>query len=102
MELKDSYFLKVKSKKRIGIKNAGYIEFLADKEENIFLKSVLIRKAKRMKECLNYWEWDIYRKNKVMDLVKVSRCKDRFCPNCRSWSNAIGIFKFSSKFKELL
>lgn len=44
----------------------------------------LINRGLRLKECLNYWEWDKYRKNKLLDLQRVERCKDNnFCPNCR-------------------
>ena len=57
MELKDEYFISVSTKKRIAIRNALYMEYLA--KENKILKDRLENRAIRIKECLNYWELKI-------------------------------------------
>lgn len=56
-------------------------------------------KSERINNCMNYWSWDCYHKNKILDLIKVNRCKNnRFCPNCR----LLDICKFIHKFKDVL
>lgn len=60
-------------------------------------------RAERINECLNLWQWDLYRKNKLMDLQKVNRCKNnRFCPNCRRWDLAGAIHNLRKPLSELL
>lgn len=59
-------------------------------------------KYEALNECLNLWFWDKYEKNKVLDLQTVNRCKDRFCPNCRSVSISQALVNFSPKFKHML
>lgn len=61
------------------------------------------KRSDRILNCMDYWLWDIYHNNKVMDLKKVNRCMDsRFCPNCRKFSLASCIHNFSPAFKQLL
>ena len=93
MELKEDYFIRLKTKKQIALRNAGYIKMLSDDDDNKFKKDLLLRRSERIRECLNYWEWARYDKSKIMDLLKVSRCKDIYCPNCR----AFGLGKFLAK-----
>jgi len=93
MELKDDYFIRIKTKKQIAIRNSNYIKMMADIEDNKFIKGVLVRRSERIRNCLNYWEWARYDKSKVLDLLKVSRCKDIYCPNCR----AFGLGKYLAK-----
>lgn len=63
----------------------------------------LERISKRMKSCLNIWNWDVYHKNKLMDLIKLNRCmNNRFCPNCRKWDLAGAIHNFKRPFNDLL
>lgn len=46
--------------------------------------NALLNRGFRLNDCLNFWEWDKYKKNKLLDLQRVNRCKDKnFCPNCR-------------------
>lgn len=58
-------------------------------------------KYEQLSTCLDFWIWDKYEQNKVLDLKKVNRCKDRFCPNCRSVSISQALVNFSPKFKEM-
>lgn len=69
-----------------------YKMYLEESEKNF------ISRSKEINDCMNYWEWDLYEKNKILDLKKVNRCKSRFCPNCK----LLDISKFIHKFKEIL
>lgn len=60
-----------------------------------------VQRVEHMEKCLSFWEWDIYRENKVMDLQKVTRCKDRWCANCRKVARAKSIIEFAPKFAEM-
>lgn len=44
----------------------------------------LTKEAARMSNCLEYWDWNKYEPEKIMDLVRVSRCKSKWCANCQS------------------
>ena len=103
MELKRDYFLKLKQKKSIAERNSYYFNRLA-KEDNFnkFEKRYFENRAIRIRNCLNFWLWDVYKKNKVMDLKKVSRCKDIFCPNCRMFAVSKALINFSPFFKRML
>lgn len=72
--------------------------------ENLWAYSeTLLRKAERMRNCLNIWQWDVYHKNKVMDLQKVNRCmNNRFCPNCRKFDLACAIHNLRGPLNKLL
>lgn len=61
------------------------------------------RRADSVGSCLDYWLWDKYESNKLLDLQKVNRCKNnRFCPNCRKLDLAATIHNFRMPFSELL
>lgn len=85
-------------KLRVTKKNAGY--FLEMYKEQHF--ESLKNKSDRMVQCLDLMVWDKYEKNRVLDLYKVNRCKDRFCPNCRSVANAQAIVNFQNPFKLMM
>lgn len=73
------------------------------KYELVAYSKKLERKSLRMKNCLNLWNWDVYHKNKLMDLMKLNRCmNNRFCPNCRKWDLASAIHNFKKPFNKLL
>jgi plasmid rolling circle replication initiator protein Rep len=104
MLLDKDHFLKLDKKKSIAFRNAGYLKTLAYEFKGInenFTYSLLMR-SERIENCLNYWEWDLYKENKVLNLNKVSRCKDYFCPNCRSVNSSKAIIKFSPLFQQML
>jgi plasmid rolling circle replication initiator protein Rep len=104
MELNEEYFNKLRERKNTAIKNIVYMHKLWQEYESINkrLSYTIRRRAERMENCLSYWKWDIYEKNKVMNLVKVNRCKDMFCPNCRRVSVSKAIINFSFHFNRLL
>ena len=43
----------------------------------------LTKEAARMSNCLEYWDWNKYEPEKIMDLIRVSRCKSKWCANCQ-------------------
>lgn len=64
---------------------------------------VVFRRGQRIRNCLDYWDWNIYRNNKVMDLQKVNRCmNNRFCPNCKKFDLAKFIHNYGKTFQSLL
>lgn len=99
-ELKNDYFLNLSNKRKITYRNALLMEELAKKD--VMNRNSLIKRAQRLKDCLNYWEWAKYNKNKVMDLRKVSRCKDIYCPNCRKFQLGKIIVRIAPAIENLL
>jgi len=104
MEITEKYLKRLKKKKNSAISNARlmYALWIKYKDTQKQLAETMRRRAERMENCLNYWKWDKYSKNKVMNLKIVSRCKDLFCPNCRT----VGIYKaiknFAPHFNKML
>jgi plasmid rolling circle replication initiator protein Rep len=60
------------------------------------------RLSDSIRDCLNYMLWDKYDKSLVMDLKKVNRCKNRFCPNCRKLDLCRALHNLEPKFKKLI
>jgi len=58
----------------------------------------LYKRSERFANCLDLWKFDVYEQNKIMDLIKVNRCEDRFCPNCRKKRLSILQSKFYPEF----
>ncbi len=63
------------------------------KEQQTIIKRAMIiagfkKEAARMSQCLEYWDWDTYKPEKIMDLIRVSRCKSKWCANCQALSGA--------------
>lgn len=81
-------------KKEYNIKYANYF-FRMSKE---FINKNFINRSDDLKNCLNYWSWDMYQQNKLLDLKSVNRCKSRFCPNCKQ----LDISRFIHKFREII
>lgn len=55
-------------------------------------------KSNRILDCMNLWQWDMYQKNKILDLQRVNRCSNnRFCPNCK----LLDISKFIHEFRNV-
>ena len=58
------------------------------KEQQTLIKRAMItagfkKEAARISQCLEYWDWDTYKPEKIMDLIRVSRCKSKWCANCQ-------------------
>lgn len=73
------------------------------KDELVAYSERLKGRADRISCCLNLWQWDMYRKNKLMDLQRVNRClNNRFCPNCRKWDLVGAIHNLRKPLNKLL
>ena len=73
------------------------------KDELVAYSERLKGRADRISCCLNLWQWDMYRKNKLMDLQRVNRClNNRFCPNCRKWDLVGAIHNLRKQINKLL
>lgn len=69
----------------------------------IALSERMKKKSDRINDCLDFWEWDKYEKNRILDLQRVNRCKNnRFCPNCKKLDVTKAIIKFSPIFDNLI
>ena len=101
-EIKNDKFLKMNGKKEIAKSNANYLMEMSCKKEYLFKKYTLQNRANNILKCLDYWQWDKYEKSKVLDLKMVYRCKDLFCPNCRTVKNIKAIYRFTPYFKLML
>lgn len=65
--------------------------------------STYFLQAERVGSCLDFWLWDKYEINKILDLKKVNRCMNtRFCPNCKTQDIIRFIHKFRSIFNEYI
>nr|WP_207717239.1 protein rep [Clostridium acetobutylicum] len=72
-------------------------------EKHLAYAETLKKKGERIKSCMNIWLWDIYRKNKLLDLQKVNRCmNNRFCPNCRKFNLSCAIHNLKKPLNDLL
>lgn len=98
MELTTERLQKMSDKLLITKRNSGYFQALYYDTKDIRY----LNRSERMNSCLDFWLWDMYEKNKILDLQRVNRCKDRFCPNCRSISLAGNIVKFGPHFRQML
>ena len=54
--------------------------------------------ASRLYWCSTTWVLDIYEEQKVRDLIRTSRCRDRFCANCQ---NALAVQR-AKKYEPVL
>lgn len=104
MELKDDYFKRLKTGKDIALRYSDYLidlgnhyRLLGDPDKSFSATM----SGRRMKECLNYWLWDKYEINKILDLKRVSRCRNKFCPNCRRWAALRAVVKYGPMVNEL-
>ena len=99
MEYTNEVLEKMEEKKSYNISYSKYYYRLhKDTKDEIYKK-----KSDRIGSCLNLWAWDVYKKNKLMDLKKVNRCMDnRFCPNCKKLDLAKCIHVFNPRFTSLI
>lgn len=89
--------------KRVHNKKYSKWFFGLSKEYEGSRSSALKNRSDRVNDCLNFWMWDKYTKNKLLDLRAVNRCNDnRFCPNCRAFDLAHAINNLSPHFSKLL
>lgn len=53
-------------------------------------------RAKSVFACSKMWSFDLYSKAKVKNLIRINRCKDRFCLNCQALSADQRFVQYSS------
>jgi plasmid rolling circle replication initiator protein Rep len=98
MEFDNDVLKSIREKKKISNKYSDWYGRLNKKYMANFSS-----KQTAMRDCLNYWLWDKYESNKVLDLQEVHRCKNyRFCPNCRTLHIAKQLHKFEPHFKKFI
>ena len=105
MELTDNYFKKLKDKKDMSKRNINFYYLLAKEYKNsnqMSRANTINNIIARMENCLELWQWDKYIKNKILNLKMVSRCKNIFCPNCRTVNVIKAINKFKPHFDNLI
>lgn len=106
MDFTNDVLKEIKDKKQHNIVYSKYYYRLAKEYQKLGLHNrfnTIFRKHNRIHDCMNLWDWDIYKKNKLMDLQRVNRCMDnRFCPNCRKFNLASAIHNISPSFKSLI
>lgn len=103
MEFKNDYLRKMHLNKEV--LNRAYSKWYfgmseqAKKGELEVNEETYKNKSERINNCLNFWVWDKYTQNQILDLRSVNRCKNnRFCPNCR----ILDVSKFIHKFKDVM
>lgn len=102
-EYTPEYIQDMREKLRTTKRNAGFFLGLGQElNEEEYLVNRHNKRADRMVQCLDLFAWDMYSENKLLDLQRVNRCKDRFCPNCRSIAISQAITKFELPFKDML
>lgn len=95
MEFTNDNLRKMRTKhKTYNIKYSNYF-FRMSKE---FFNKNFVNRSDDLRNCLNYWHWDLYQENKLLDLKTVNRCKSRFCPNCK----LLDISRFIHKFRDII
>lgn len=71
--------------------------------EDEALKRSLENRSERIGSCINFWIWDKYEQNKILDLQRVNRCMNsRFCPNCKVLENSKFIHKITPIYEDYL
>lgn len=104
MEFTDETLQKIIAKKEINRSyqlNYYWFSKVLEQEELYNYSRKVFNRGERLKNCLDYWQWKKYKKNKVLDLQKVNRCNNnRFCPNCRAFEISKFIHHFGQVYKE--
>lgn len=89
---------KIDKKQEVKRRNLNYLKVLNDETLQSFDSRI-----ERLDNCLSWWLWDKYEKNKLLDLKKVNRCKDTIlCPNCRQRYVINNVIKFEKPFENLV
>lgn len=105
MEFTDEVLAKMEDKFKYNKVFGSWYYGLSEEIKSIELarSERIYKRGERIQSCLDYWEWDLYENNKLMDLQKVNRCmNNRFCPNCKKFELAKFIHSYSKEFRGLL
>lgn len=109
MKFENDTLKRMKKNKTFNYRYAKYYDRLSDEFEGSYeledYKSLkkYKRRGFRLRDCMIYWRWDCYEKNKVLDLREVNRCNNnKFCPNCRKLDLCKFIYKFQGPNEKFL
>lgn len=102
MDITNKFLIEMDKRKLNNIAYSNYYYRLSKTFENSSRGQKFENKANRIKDCLNLWQWDLYEKNKILDLKKVNRCMDKFCTNCRTFGISKVLHNFRPKFDLML
>ena len=90
-----------KNKKLYNAKYSDY--YFRMSKDFIKKKGAYFKRGSLMGGCLNYWLWDKYQQNKILDLKVVNRCKNnRFCTNCKILDTSKFAYVFKEQYEDLL
>ena len=67
-----------------------YRHLYEDKNDEIFL-----RKSQSIGSCFKVWDIDVYRQQKVRNVLRINLCHDKFCKNCQNILSKRRFLKFS-------
>lgn len=105
MELTNEVLEKIEDKKSFNRQYSKWYYSMGQlqQDKQSVLANSYFKKSERINDCMNLFQWDLYRENKLMDLQRVNRCmNNRFCPNCRKLDLAKMIHKFKKPFSDLI
>jgi len=104
-EFKEKFFLYAEDKIEMAKQNIDFFYITGNEYKRNgqkYLAYNFYKHAEKIKNCLNYWECNVYEKNKVMEVKKIFRCKELFCPNCRTVKVYKAIIKFTPFFNRMV
>lgn len=99
MEFTNEVLQKMESKQEFNKTVSGYFYRLYS-EEGSQLKYLNL--SQNVKDCCNCWVWDAYHINRILDLQKLNRCKNRFCSNCRKFDLSRALHNLDLPFRDLI
>ena len=70
---------------------AGYYRNLFENNND----DLFLRKAQSIGSCFKVWSLDVYRQQRVRNILSVNLCHDKFCKNCQNIISKRRYFKFS-------
>lgn len=96
MDLSNESLGKIQEQKNLYNKRYSRYFYRLYKEMN---DNSFLERSRRIGSCMDFWNWDKYELNKILDLKTVNRCNNnRFCPNCKK----LDVSKFIHKFKDIV
>lgn len=104
MEYTNEILEKINSLKQVNKRYSRYYyKWSLEEKKLLNFSSRLKKNSDRILYCMNLFQWDLYEKNKLMDLKRVNRCSNnRVCPNCRKLDLSKAIHNFNPAYKKML
>jgi plasmid rolling circle replication initiator protein Rep len=103
LEFTNEVLQKMEDKQKYNKDISGYFyKLYLDEKTTRKGNNKYINISENVRNCLSCWVWDEYKKNLVLDLQKVNRCKNRFCSNCRKFDLSRALNNLSPHFRDLI